>query len=161
MPDIGYSPVTEEKLQQPRPARRRWNAGRLTLIASIAAAIALAAVMTPPAEAARAVQAAGPELTRLLRAMAGLKLLFAAAALSATYWRLATPAPTWRLAAYTTAGAATAAGPVLIWQMAHIPLGAFLLHAGLLASALLLWRDPAVTARLNTLIAQRRALLRT
>ena len=53
-----------------------------------------------------------------------------------------------------------AAGPVLIWDMVHIRLGALLLHGGLLATALLLWRDPAVGARLVALVTRRRAILR-
>ena len=53
-----------------------------------------------------------------------------------------------------------AAGPVLIFEMAQIRLGALLLHAGLLAAALLLWRDPAVSARLGALVARRRAIVR-
>jgi hypothetical protein len=122
--------------------------------------MALAALTTPAEEAARAAQAAGPELTRLLRAMAGLKLMFAAGLLAAAYWRLAVSASPWRLASYAAAGAAMAAGPVLIWEMAHIRLGALLLHGGLLAGGLLLWRDPAVGARLSTIVARRRAILR-
>ncbi len=53
-----------------------------------------------------------------------------------------------------------AAGPVLIWDMAHIRSGALLLHAGLLAGGLLLWRDPVVGARLGAIVARRRAMLR-
>ncbi len=54
-----------------------------------------------------------------------------------------------------------AAGPVLVWDMAHIRLGALLLHAGLVASLLLLWRDPAVGARLEAIITKRRSVIRT
>ncbi len=53
-----------------------------------------------------------------------------------------------------------AAGPVLIWEMAHVRLGALLLHGGFLAGALLLWRDPTVGARLGDMVARRRATLR-
>jgi hypothetical protein len=53
-----------------------------------------------------------------------------------------------------------AAGPVLIWDMAHVGIGAALLHGGLLAMVLLLWRDAAVGARLSAIIATRRAALR-
>jgi hypothetical protein len=54
-----------------------------------------------------------------------------------------------------------AAGPVLIWGMVQVGAGALLLHAGLLASLLLLWRDPVVGARLAALVAKRRAALRS
>jgi phosphate/sulfate permease len=92
--------------------------------------------------------------------MAGLKLLFAAGVLSAIAWRLAVPASAWRVACYGVAGAAMAAGPVLIWDMAHVGLGALLLHGGLLAGVLLLWRDEAVGARLGAMVERRRAMLR-
>ncbi len=156
MPDIGY--LTRTHLDV--PPRHGWAAGRLLLVCGTLAGLALAALATPAELAAQAAQAAGPELTRLLRAMAALKLVFALGLLSATYWRLATPAASWRLASYVAAGAAMAAGPVLIWQLAHIRLGALLLHGGLLACALLLWRDPAVGTRLGAIVARRRTTLR-
>jgi hypothetical protein len=157
MPDIGYVPTREPDIAL-RPSR---SAGRAVLAGAIVIGVALAMLATPATEAARAAQAAGPELTTLLRAMAGLKLPFAASLLAATYWRLAVPVAPWRLAAYAAAGGAMAAGPVLVWDMAHIRLGALLLHAGLVASLLLLWRDPAVGARLEAIITKRRSVIRT
>ena len=154
MPDIGYSPETQSEIA----SRRGGVAGRAVLTGAILAGLTLAALATSAEEAARAAQTAGPELTRLLRAMAGLKLMFAAGLLAAAYWRLAVPASPWRLASYAVAAAAMAAGPVLIWEMAHVRLGALLLHGGLLAGALLLWRDPAVGARLGVIMARRRAV---
>jgi hypothetical protein len=156
MPDIGYSPEIRPNVA----SNRGWVVGRAVVIGAIMTGAALAVLATSAQEAAQAAQAAGPELTRLLRAMAGLKLLFAAGLLAAVYWRLAVPASTWRLACYAAAGAAMAAGPVLIWEMAHVRLGALLLHAGLLIGALLLWRDPAIGARLGAMVATRRATLR-
>jgi phosphate/sulfate permease len=157
VPDIGFLPSIESNVG----VRRGWVAGRAVLVGAIVAGAALAAFATPAAESAQAAHAAGPELTRLLRAMAGLKLLFAAGVLGAVAWRLAAPASTWRVVCYGMAGAAMAAGPVLIWDMVHIRLGAFLLHGGLLAGALLLWRDPALGARLAAMVQRRRAVLRT
>ncbi len=156
MPDIGYLPATESEFA----LRRGWLARRAVLAGAIVAGVALAALTTRGEEAARAAQVAGPELTRLLRAMAGLKLVFAACMLAAAYWRLALPASTWRLGCYAVAAASMAAGPVLIWEMVHIRLGALLLHGGLLAAALLLWRDPAVGTQLGAILAKRRAILR-
>ena len=156
MPNIGYLPVRQPSIGLHHGSRAR----RGLLVAAISGSAALAVLVTPAQEAALAAQAAGPELTRLLRAMAGLKLIFAVAMVSATYWRLEMPAEAWRLASYSAAGAAVTAGPVLIWDMAHIRLGALLLHAGLLAGALLLWRDPAVGDRLGAIVARRRAVLR-
>jgi peptidoglycan/LPS O-acetylase OafA/YrhL len=156
MPDIGYTP----KLQSDIALRPGGTVGRIVLVGAAVAAMAMAMLATTSDETARAVQAAGPELTRLLRAMAGLKLMVAGLLLAAVYWRMALPAPPWRLTSYTAAGAAMVAGPVLIWDMGHIPLGALLLHGGLLAAALLLWRDPAVGARLGAVVARRRAIVR-
>ncbi len=156
MPDNGFLP----EMQFDIALRRGRIAGRAALVGAIVAGAALAALVTPVEEAARAAQAAGPELTRLLRSMAGLKLLFAAGLLAAAYWRLALPASMWRLASYAVAGAAMAAGPVLIWEMAHVRLGALLLHGGLLAGALLLWRDSVVGSRLGDMVARRREILR-
>ena len=156
MPDIGYSP----EIQPDIASRRGWMAGRAVLACAIVVGVALAALTTPAAEVARAAQAAGPELTRLLRTMAVLKLMFAVGMLAAVYWRLSVAAATWRLASYAAAGAAMAAGPVLIWEMAHLRLGALLLHGGLLAGGLLLWRDPAVGARLGAIVSRRRTTIR-
>jgi phosphate/sulfate permease len=156
MPDIGFLPSIESDVG----GRDVAVAGRAVLVSFVLAGAVLAAFATPSGQAAQAAHLAGPELTRLLRAMAGLKLLFAAVMLAAFAWRLAVPASAWRLVCYGVAGAAMAAGPVLIWDMVHIPLGALLLHGGLLAGALLFWRDPAVGARLGAMVDRRRSTFR-
>ena len=98
---------------------------------------------------------AGADLTMLLRFMAGLKAVLAVAALGATLWRLAAPvAPTW-LATYTISAGLMTAGPGLIWGMEHVALGASMLHGGLAALILLLWRDPATAALLKDLAVSR------
>lgn len=112
-----------------------------------------------PAETADAVARAGSELTRLLRCMAMLKAAMAAAALAAVWWRMALPAGAGWTAAYLAAGTAASAGPVLIWGMVHLGLGALLLHGGLFAILVLLWRDPAVAAGLGAMVAERRRAL--
>lgn len=97
-----------------------------------------------------------PELLCLLRAMAGLKLLFAAAATGAILWRLQLPVAPWRLAGYSLSSAATLAGPGLLWHAAHPGAAALLLHGGLAASVVLLWQDPATSAAIEAAIAHRR-----
>jgi hypothetical protein len=92
--------------------------------------------------------------------MAVLKAFMAAGLVAAVAWRLGAAVALPWLAAYAAAAAAMAAGPVLIWDMAHVGLGAVLLHGGLLAAVLLLWRDPVVGARLSAIVAARRAALR-
>jgi hypothetical protein len=109
--------------------------------------------------AAQAAANADPGLTRLLRALAIIKSAMAAGAAAAVVWRLGGAISMIRLAAYALAGAAMAAGPGLIWTMMNVATGALLLHAGLAATAILLWRDPAVGRRLSAMIAARRAQL--
>jgi hypothetical protein len=113
--------------------------------------------MTGGEATARAVADSGADLTRLLRAMAALKAMMAVAAGAAVLWRLGVPVGLAWFAGYAMAAAAMAAGPGLIWGMAHVAGGAVLLHAGLLATIVLLWRDPVVGDRLAALVAQRRA----
>jgi hypothetical protein len=96
-------------------------------------------------------------LTRLMRFMAVVKAGLALAACAAVLWRLGTAITLARFAAYAVSGGAMVAGPGLIWGMAHVGLGALLLHGGLIATVLLLWRDPAVGSRLAALVAARRA----
>jgi hypothetical protein len=122
------------------------------LALAILAAVAGGLLAAAPDSAALA----DPDLTRLLRAMAVLKALMAAGAVVAIAWRLGVAVTLPWLGGYAAAGAAMAAGPVLIWDMAHVGLGAGLLHGGLLAAVLLLWRDKVVGARLSAIVAARR-----
>ena len=141
-----------------RPIARPGAGQARALVAGLvlaAAAAGFAGAVSPASGAA--IANAGPDLTRLLRGMALLKAVFAGAATAATLWRLDAPVTWPRLAAYAAGCAAMAAGPGLIWSMAHVPAGALLLHGGLLATALMLWRDPATAARLDTALAARRA----
>ncbi len=105
----------------------------------------------------QAAATADPALTRLLRAMAMIKTGMAASLLAGVFWRLGAAVSSVRLAAYALASAAMVSGPVLIWGMTSLLLGALLLHGGLIAGAVLLWQDPATAGRLQTLIARRRA----
>ncbi len=132
---------------------------RLALVGVVVVA-AIAGVAGPDrAASAQAVAAAGPDLVRLLRAMAAIKLLLAGLAGAVVYWRLGAGVGAARLAAYLAAGGAMAAGPGLIWTLTDVAAGAVLLHGGLLATILLLCRDPAMAARLEGVIAARRAAL--
>jgi hypothetical protein len=98
----------------------------------------------------------GADLTRVMRFLAAIKGAMAIAGAAAVLWRLAAAiSPLW-FAAYALSGAAMTAGPGLIWGMSHIVLGALLLHLGLFATIILLWRDPVVGARLATIIAAKR-----
>jgi hypothetical protein len=128
------------------PAKRAAQGG---LIAAVGLAAALGYLATGQAEAHAAIAAAGTELTRLLRGMALIKALIAAVVLTAVFWRLQFPATQLRAGVYIGACAAMAAGPFLVWDMAHIIAGAVLLHAGLMTAVLLGWRDKTVAASLT------------
>jgi hypothetical protein len=130
----------------------------LLALALVAGATAGVVTLGEP-RAAEAAKLAGPDLARLLRAMAALKVLMAAPLVAAVAWRLGVGVSPVRLLAYVAAVAAMAAGPGLIWSLAHVRWGALLQHGGLLATLLLLWRDPAVRTRLSAAIAGRRAIL--
>jgi len=129
------------------------------MVAIIALAFAGGLLATPSADTARLIASDGGAWANLLRAMAALKMLLAGAASAAVLWRLGAPISPPRWGGYALATAAAWAGPGLISSLAHIPLGALLLHGGLIAMALLLWRDPAMRARLSEMIARRRQAL--
>ncbi len=126
----------------------------LTLVIGAAIAASLAGAASPASTVA--VSHAGADLTRLLRFMAVLKAAIAVGAAAAVYWRLGAAVSLPWLAAYGVAGGAMAAGPGVIWAMAHVGLGALLLHGGLFATILLLWRDPATASRLEGVLGRRR-----
>jgi len=130
----------------------------LVLVTAVSVAAGLLATGTEASASATAL--AGGELTHLLRAMALLKVVMAAGMAAAVLWRFGSPVRLVWWAAYAVTCAGMAAGPGLIWQMAYVRSGALLLHAGLFAALILLWRDPAVGARLSTMVAARRAVLR-
>ncbi len=143
------------------PVRARFTLSPPLAQGAVALALAAGAagglLATDGDTAAHAIANAGADLTRLLRAMAIIKAGMGLAVAAGVLWRLKTPASAPWLAAYVAASAAMAAGPGLIWDMSHLKLGALLLHAGLITGMILLWRDPAVSRRLNAAIAARRA----
>ena len=130
------------------------------LLVVIALAAAGGIYATDSATTARVIAGAGGDWANLLRAMAALKLLFVGAASAAVMWRLGAPISATRWVCYALAAGVAWTGPGLIWGLAHIALGALLLHGGLFAMAILVWRDPATRARLSEIIARRQAALR-
>ena len=140
--------------------RRQWLTPRLArsaIAVIVAGAVGLSFALGDAPATSRAVADAGPELTRLLRFMAVIKGGFALGALSAVLWRLGSDVSPGRFVTYGACCAVMAAGPGLIWAMAHVGLGALLLHGGLVALLVLLWCDPAIPARLEAALASRRA----
>lgn len=122
---------------------------RVAMTCVVIASIAGSFLATDPQAVSLASTSAGDDLTRLLRFMAALKGLLAVGAAGAVFWRLGVAITPGRFAAYAAACGAMMAGPGLIWGMAHVGLGALMLHGGLLASVVLIWRDPATVARLK------------
>jgi hypothetical protein len=132
---------------------------RALLMLVTAASVVAGLLATGTEASASAIALAGADLAHLLRAMALLKVAMAAGMAAAVLWRLGSPVtPVW-WAAYALAFVGMAAGPGLIWQMAYVRTGALLLHAGLFAALILLWRDPAMGARLGAMVAARRAAI--
>lgn len=136
------------------------SARGLFVLVVVVAAVA-GVVATDPGTAQAAGAQAGADLTRLLRLMTLIKAAMAAAAVGAALWRLGWPVSPGRLGIYALAGAPMVAGPGLIWGMAHVGLGALLLHAGLAATIVLLWRDPAVRRGLDDALQRRTARSKT
>ena len=64
-------------------------------------------------------------------------------------WRLRYPVRPALAAGYLVSLGAMAAGPGLIWSMAHVVLGAVVLHASLLAYAVMFLRDEGSPAMLR------------
>ncbi|MEM1106428.1 MAG: hypothetical protein AAGH87_08555 [Pseudomonadota bacterium] len=141
-----------------RPARRagalaqigaKKTAARALVLASLAAGAGLAALAISPGASVAAIEAAGPELTRLLRGMAMIKAVLAGALLAGIHWRMAAPISALGLSVYSAAALALGAGFVMTWSLALPGAGAALLHLGLFGGLIWLARDPAVGQRLQ------------
>jgi len=131
-------------------------AGRRSAFLLFAAAgLAAGFMLTGQAAAAEAARLAGEDLTRLLRGMAAIKAAIILPALAAILWRLGTPASPALFGAYTASAAAMTLSIGLIWHMAHVGPGALLMHAGLIGTLVLLFRDKAVGQRLAATLKAR------
>jgi hypothetical protein len=143
-------------LPLPRPVALGAGVARTGMVLVLAAAVAGGFLVTRADASSLAVARAGVDLTRLLRAMALLKSLLALGAVGALLWRLGESVSLPRFALYAVAAGAMVAGPGVIWGMVYVRTGAALLHGGLLATAVVLWRDPAVSERFARLLSKRR-----
>lgn len=148
---VTTTPLAPARVTVVSPVMRR--AGMLAIIV----AAFTVGLLATDAEATRlAILNDGAALARLMRFMAAIKGLMAVAASAAVLWRMGAAISLPRFGAYATSCASMAAGPPLIWGMAHVGLGALLLHGGLIATILLVWRDPGASARLAEIVARRR-----
>jgi hypothetical protein len=139
----------------PRAAAFSPAMARGLLLMVVAAAVAASAIAAAAPASSAAAAHAGVDLTRLLRFMALLKAAIAVTAAAAVFWRLGAAITLPWFAAYAAACGAMAAGPGVIWAIVHVGLGAVLLHGGLFAVILLLWRDPGTAGRLQTILLRR------
>ncbi len=136
-------PVTagSDPAQSMSPTLNGVFARRGVVVAAAVFGSALGFALTDSPDAADAINAAGADLTRLLRAMAVIKVIFVALALAALGWRLQEPLSWPKLLAYSGATLLMTTGVGLVWHIAEVGLGAALLHAGLLATTVMLWFD--------------------
>ncbi len=158
MTDIRFASSLATSSTQREPQRLCTpRAARILLASIVIGAVGLSFALVDVPASSRAVANAGNELTRLLRFMAVIKGGIALGAVGAVLWRLGSDVSPGRFVAYGACCAVMAAGPGLIWDMAHVGLGAVLLHGGLFALLVLLWRDPAIPVRLEAALARHRA----
>ncbi|MEE4637492.1 MAG: hypothetical protein V2J42_01970 [Wenzhouxiangella sp.] len=110
---------------------------RLSLLIGSGVLLAVPLVLFEPA----AYWADDPELFRLLRGMATLKLVLAAVAFAAAWWRLGgQPGPRLQVA-YVGGVWALSLATGLIWQLALVIPASGLFHGATLALLIAAWRD--------------------
>lgn len=133
-----------------RPALAEARVGRPALRLALMVAVMLGAVIgftaTSGPAAALAIADAGTELTRVLRAMALIKLALAGGVVWLVDWRLRFPVNLRFAMGYIGGALVMAMGPGVIWDMAHVALGAALLHGAGAMLLVLFYRDPGSPA---------------
>jgi hypothetical protein len=146
------------------PARRRASArstsrrtGHTALATALLAGnlLAVAAVLASAHPDAHLL--ADPELARLLRGMALIKVAIVSPMLALLAWRLHSPLAPRMAIGYALAACAMSTATALIWQLSAIAPAALLFHGGALTLILLAWRDDMPRSRLAPFIRQREA----
>ncbi|MEM8609849.1 MAG: hypothetical protein AAGF92_22320 [Myxococcota bacterium] len=120
------------------PALRRLWLGAL-LLGGCALAMMVAAAMGRPEPLLQA----DPELARLLRGMALIKVGLVVAALAALLWRFGRPLSNGLTGAYLAGAWAAAGACMLIWQLEFLRTAVVTFHLGELTLLLAAWRDHA------------------
>ena len=125
IPAMSIDMATSRSVAQPSG----WLAPRRLLLAAtfVVAGAALLSVNTAPKPVIDA------DLARVLRFMAGLKLVFASLALVGSWWRLSRPAEGWRVLAYIAGPPLAFGGSIWMLSLVHLGVAALTLHAGLFA----------------------------
>lgn len=142
--------------QTERISASRTGLRRLGFAALMTAALVAGFLATDGETARAAATHAGEDLTRLLRAMAMIKGAMALAAIGAILWRLGSAIEPVGALAYGVAGAAMMLSPGLIWNLSLVGWASVFMHAGLIGAIVLLWRDTAVSQRLDAMLSARR-----
>jgi hypothetical protein len=137
--------MSELAFSAPRGAAipaQTWHS-RAVLAAAVVFFAVAGAWLSADTASVQAARDSGPELTRLLQAMAALKAVMAAAAVWLVDWRLRYAAGPWLAAGYILAVVAMAAAPGVMFHLAHVIAGGVLFHAGLVVLVLLGCTDRA------------------
>ena len=115
---------------------RVWSL-RILLFVGVFSAVLGTATVGDPAP----VDAADPELARLLRGMALIKAVLVVAAVGAVWWRFARPLSNRMAAAYLFGVSLAAAGSVMVWRLTFLGLAAGAFHVGELVLLAVAWGD--------------------
>lgn len=124
-----------------------WRAILLTAVVGSAAAGFVAASAE---QISAAKLSAGGELTMLLQFMAIVKAAMSVAAIGLIAWRLAYPVTSSLALAYVASAALMSLAPTMIWQMAHVALGAAAFHIGMVMLLGAAWADRGEVAGIAT-----------
>lgn len=151
-----HAPVLAESDVRAAPSAAGTAQVRLVFLAASVLALTAGFVLMETEASARAVTDAGPDLVRLVRSMALIKLAVVAAAVWLGQWRLSLPVSVPRAVAYIGAAALMCAGPGVMWNMEQIGAGAVMLHGGLIALIVIGWGDQALGQALSRRIPTRR-----
>ncbi|MEM0985862.1 MAG: hypothetical protein AAGJ32_06415 [Pseudomonadota bacterium] len=124
-------------------------AARLAIVLAMGLTAAGTLLAVGPQRISETAAALGPELTRLFLAMAAIKGLAVIGLAWAVMWRLGEPASIRGTTAYLVSCTAMAAGLAGMITLNGMAVSAIVLHAGLVGTLVLLWRDQAIAARLQ------------
>jgi hypothetical protein len=125
---------------------------RLLLCSGAAAAVIAGSFVGDPAASLRA----DPDLGHLLRGMAVIKGALALGAIAALWWRFGRPIEDGTAKVYLCGAWFMAGAAMIVWQLAHVGVGAIAFHAGELTLLCVAWfqhraevrdrtREPAVS----------------
>lgn len=128
-----------------QPVRGRIGLRRAGLVAAASLATVAALALADPS----ASLSGDPELTRLLRGMAAVKLAFALPIAGAVWWRLGQPASAPLAAVYVAIVAGAFAALAMVWRLSEPGLASLLFHASLIGFAVTALREPALMVRLG------------